>query len=104
MEQKEIIENNKLIANFIGDKWNPEDVPLDSLYYSDWNLLMKVVTKITKENMVAINFNLNGCLMEILDFHRKPILVVYEKLNTDNTVKNAIYSMVVKYINWRNKQ
>jgi hypothetical protein len=97
-------ENNKLIAEFLGAKYNQEEKLLyfDSIYqkkgknffydyelcyHSDWNWLMQVVEKIK-----PLNKNVNHHYLRLMN------MTLSEALNID-----YLYSNVVEFIKWYNE-
>ena len=110
-----IIENNKLIAEFlVNNEGNlvkirdgvystidDNEVPDDDLtindlkYHSDWNWLMRVVEKI--ESIKGTQIFINGISCEIM-FKGKVISKHF------NTKIEAVYNACVTFIDWYNKQ
>ena len=109
-----IIENNRLIAEFLG--YNEEIVNdevyftlpdmLESLsdeelhYHSDWNWLMEVVEKIESINFVV---NIREGHVSILNNGSKPPF--YTKSDfVEESKKEAVYNTCIEFIKWYNKQ
>lgn len=113
-------ENNKLIAEFMGDKkvnsisieefikipseerfqyngWFAEDLQ----YHSDWNWLMPVVEKIEHiENAdFVVYINVECCKITARETY--PNLVIIE---TAKTKIEATYKAIVEFIKWYNQQ
>jgi len=103
---EDIVEGNKLIAEFMGarlSKRNGEDavymfedaafpeyfrVTIYNKYHTDWNQLMKVVSKVG-ESYVKYN-----TLAEMKDLHEMTIFADIEK----------IWNLLVAFIKWYNTQ
>lgn len=127
MNKQEILEGNKLIAEFMGFKWvknNPKmiayigieggwSVPTDSTLYevgggnqelyfhSNWNWLMPVVEKVRDSNcMVSIRFNkqLNTTNTMIACFENK----WHKDINTSGVGIESTYKAIVVFIKWYN--
>ena len=127
MKQEEILENNKLISEFMGitnvEEFNnslcashPEEgiwyyEPLWYLdYHSDWSLLMPVVEKIEKDLSIATMMYVNTW-----DNRGRYMFTFYKELDTDGSIRNqlfkesvsgskieSIYNGVVEFIKWYN--
>ena len=106
-----IVENNKLIAEFMGWKENKDMevkltsggityyfqkndeacIPETMCYHSDWNWLMKVVEK---------------CLVGEAEYNedeaKKAIREIYESLCNINI--SSVYNACVEFIKWYNEQ
>ena len=119
-----IIENNKLIAEFlvnnegnlvkirdgvystIDDNEVPDnDLTINDLkYHEDWNWLMRVVEKIENlqdENNCAIyNVQTEQCFVEIIINHTSETIVEVDS----NSKIQAVYRACVEFIKWYNKQ
>ena len=90
-----IIENNKLIAEFMGG-YEPEEF---EDYHSDWNWLMEVVEKIENYNEYTnVFFAPEGCA---IDCH---IENGFSFSNDCDTKIEAVYSVCIEFIKWYNKQ
>ena len=119
-----IIENNKLIAEFlVNNEGNlvkirdgvystidDNEVPDDDLtindlkYHEDWNWLMRLVEKIENlqdENNCAIyNVQTEQCFVEIIINHTSETIVEVDS----NSKIQAVYRACVEFIKWYNKQ
>lgn len=109
MTKEEIIENNKLIAEFMG--YNPHykngifqgyelkpkiiTFPEHLKYHTSWDWLMSVVEKIWK---------ITDCRSSIFYFEANEELTIYGKTepSMDNNKENC-YSAVVEFIKWYNE-
>ena len=114
---KNIVENNKLIAEFLGYSQPHPDYPNTTywykkdcqpltilLFHSDWNWLMRVVEKIENlqdENNCAIyNVQIEQCFVEIIENHTSDTII-----STDaNSKLEAVYNACVEFIKWYNQQ
>lgn len=103
------IENNRLIAEFMGLGKLNADISLYTikniaypvnklLYHSDWNCLMEVVEKIRKfhNGTEPLNDTQIGQLLQLI-----------KKLNESLTLRNevsieAVYNACVEFIRWYN--
>ena len=125
-----IIENNKLIAEFLN--WEFDDLsetfetPFLKLvdphafgdeqfscklqdfeleFHSDWNWLMSVVEKIENlqdENNCAIyNVQIEQSFTEIIDNHTSET-IIYD-IDADSKIE-AVYNIVIEFIKWYNEQ
>ena len=120
MEEKEVLEGNKLIAEFMGvapvydDEYEMyqviqviEDVedeqhfftPKEMLFHSDWNWLMEVVDKLDYLGAKVTIGRMKGDIEYI------------DPLNAENKVEvgiacgvkiTAVYAAIVQFINWYN--
>ena len=110
-----IIENNKLIAEFLGFELTTDSISI--LYYtedrglkqlpkfhSNWNWLMSVVEKIENlqdENNCAIyNVQIEQSFTEIIDNHTSETIVEVDS----NSKIEAVYQSCVEFIKWYNEQ
>ena len=125
-----IIENNKLIAEFL--EWEFDDLsetfetPFLKLvephafgdeqfscklqdfeleFHTDWNWLMSVVEKIENlqdENNCAIyNVQIEQSFTEIIDNHTSET-IIYD-IDADSKIE-AVYNTVIEFIKWYNEQ
>ena len=127
---KNIIENNKLIAEFMGvfDKilstsnihsWSDapfyyttedtrekviKNISKYSKYSKDWNWLMKVVEKIEsiEYGIYQVDILQEGC--KILERCRLLIDKRVGKLESDTTKIESVYLACVEFIKWYNEQ
>ena len=121
---KNIVENNKLIAEFLVNNEgglvkleenifstiDEFEIPDDYLtikdlkYHKDWNWLMKVVEKIENlqdENNCAIyNVQTEQCFVEIIINHTSETIVEVDS----NSKIQAVYDACVEFIKWYNEQ
>lgn len=106
-----VIENNKLIAEFMTKE--PEVLKrdlnkagtLESMqYHSSWDWLMPVVDKIEdfleEHSMALFNVQIEQCWCEILDNKTSDTIAQGE----GNNKLDATYDAVVQFIKWYNKQ
>ena len=120
-----IIENNKLIAEFlvknegglvklkenIFSTIDEFEIPDDYLtlkdlkYHKDWNRLMSVVEKIENlqdENNCAIyNVQIEQSFTEIIDNHTSETIIY--NIDADSKIE-AVYNTVIEFIKWYNEQ
>lgn len=114
---KNIVENNKLIAEFLGYSQPHPDYPNTTywykkdcqpitilLFHSDWSWLMRVVDKIEgfeDENRCAkYNIKIEQCFVEIIENHTSDTII-----STDaNSKLEAVHNACVEFIQWYNQQ
>ena len=123
MENQTILEGNKLIAEFMGGKYDkdtnfpihPNDIWLPThgivncatiesgngriiQYHTSWDWLMPVVEKIE-------NFN-DGCTLCIIEDERCHINTQtnFEVDSVGYTKIEAVYNAIIEFIKWYNKQ
>ena len=112
-----IVENNKLIAEFLGYSHPHPDYPDTTYWYKkdcqpltilsfdyDWSWLMKVVEKIEgfeDENRCAkYNVNIQQCFVEIIENHTSETIIEVDC----NSKIQAVHNACVEFIKWYNKQ
>lgn len=111
MEEKEILEGNILIANFIKAKISksklgtvaPAGFDILFKYHSSWDSLMPVIEKISKEN----NFVLSSVGMWACYINRKDSDDMSDSICDRGGFEPLIMNVwhcVVDYIKWREKQ
>ena len=122
MNKKEILENNKLVALFMGadflfrngnkydqlfwwhDK-NNTTICLNNLdYHKNWNRLMSVVEKISKDKNVldiGITFNL-GCDIYFKDLEINEVPNCWTEF--EETMIDCVYQSCIKFIKWQRKR
>ena len=106
------IENNKLIAEFMGlnlhqGVWRKSTLATerkickeDALkYYSDWNWLMKVVEKIESLNYI---FEIKTTWCRIKEIGTGSVIVL--RWEEDRTKIGAVYNACIDFINFYNEQ
>lgn len=113
IKMENIIENNKLIAEFMGkEKCKRCEIdcggyyfgaliftPLEMKYNNSWDWLMPVVEKINQDYVgFRIKFGNVNCLVDVFDNLKNP--PVKKIINPD--AKTAIYTAVVEFIKWYN--
>jgi hypothetical protein len=112
MTQEEILEYNKMCAEFLGVDINfstevykdskstlrqyihgkPKSEPL--LFHSDWNWIMEVVEAIEKiYHIQGVEINGNCCLIKTYTFHK----------HRSETKKEAVVQAINKFLIWYNK-
>ena len=107
------MEDNKLIAEFMGSKVTINNYFVNGMYQtlkdeelkynSDWNWLMEVVEKI--ESLTDINSN--GCFMvlESIGFNAKFIFDDGTRILKDNKGESkiqSVYNACIEFIKWYN--
>lgn len=124
MTQEEILEGNKLIAEFMGaekvDK-HPQSKStvvtfklgkttiVSSLgnfkFHSSWDWLMPIVEKIQHmDNKFEVNIDFQIHLMGAVELHINHKRVFGMTAFEPGTLINAVYEGVVEFIKWYNKQ
>lgn len=108
---KNIIENNKLIAEFMGLKMYTDgiswfDKSFNSLkkYHKSWDWLMPVIEKIEESCSTTLHFY-SVKSMSIENYHFEILGCANDFENTthgDNKIK-VVYDNVIKFIKWYNK-
>jgi hypothetical protein len=112
----QIIENNKLLAKFMGcyqnnegfwgfentpnhKKWNNDRFLDCTKYDTDWNWLMQVVEKIENYNeFTNVLFAPQGCAIDVY------IENGFAFSNDCNTKIEAVYNACVEFVKWYNNQ
>lgn len=117
MALTEIIEGNKLIAEFMGAKlktynlsnlpyyqmkdkthWMPERL----VYHSSWDWLMPVVEKIRNDHFV--NIEMYGAFVCVWITKDKDLPKTHQKIYSEHTdAIMATYGAVIQFIQWHNK-
>lgn len=117
---KEILKNNKLIAEFMGDTFhtnimigmdhcdeawlrNLDNEYYDSLYYhKSWDWLMPVVEKIEKTNYVKIVGNHCSINKSLHKEFNNWVCNIGMTFAPCETKLEAVHTAVIKFINWYN--
>ena len=107
-----IVENNKLFAEFLGYSQPHPDYPNTTywykkdcqpltilLFHSDWNWLMEVVEKIERLGYV-FEIKITGC--RINQIENGSIIVL--RWEEDKTKIEAVYNACLEFIKWYNEQ
>jgi hypothetical protein len=99
MTQEEILEGNKLIAEFMGLPVHEEYFRgIDACkYHSDWNLLMPIVEKIES---LGYSFEIELFSCYVID--SKTLSTIIE-CHYNSKIKST-YQAVVEFIKWYNQQ
>jgi len=88
---KDIVENNKLIAEFMGVKHLYSTVRLETLkYHSDWNWLMEVLDKIYKMDLYYDKY---------IDYNSSMFTSGKIELSTNI---HSVHGACVEFIKWYN--
>lgn len=115
MTQKEIIEGNKLIAEFMGITWHgnntvsgyPSVIPFDmgvttietTKFHSSWDWLMPVVEKIHAQTDIWVTIMYHSCKIHwMTQGIHEPIL--FEEMPTID----AVYNTILSFLTWYNQQ
>lgn len=116
---KNVIENNKLIAKFMGDYFdtglepayfihnNKEYEIKDCLYHCNWDWLMPVLEKILNDNKSCANMGAKGYLSFVPEKYIFSMLD--DQINgvaTDSEISliEAVYKAVVEFIKKQNEK
>ena len=121
MTQEQIMENNKLMAEFmglkiqghpydlhhdwiwitVGDKtWTPVcELDSEFLYHSSWDWLMPVVDKI--ESLEDYDVNMYGEQTDIVEWKNDKYII---KANNGKSRLENTYNAVVEFIKWYNEK
>lgn len=116
---KNIVESNKLIAEFLNVKMHPcetieklkflsmEERGLyngyfveDLKYHEDWNWLMKVVEKIESLDFI---FEILSTRVDIADYRVIAFKKRFEPIIKETKIE-AVYNACVEFIKWYNEQ
>ena len=116
--QKQITENNKLLAEFLGFELTTDSISI--LYYtedrglkqlpkfnSDWNWLMQVVEKIEDENFKDEAKNCVSFLIKIVNTDCQIVDIFKDRFEINiygNTKIEAVYNACVEFVKWYNEQ
>jgi len=118
MEKKEILEGNKLIAKFMGGKYNKEVsfklkedeiwIPIhcktnimELKYHSSWDWLMPVLIKVV--SMKEYYEFRKGYMWPYMEGNPMACFSITQKHDTNLTFE-IIYKEVIKFIKWYNKE
>lgn len=119
MTQEEIIEGNKLIAAFIGAKWNGEYFeyekgyrmrPDELCYHTSFDWLMPVVEKINNSMVGEMWFRTiiapTQCDISVYAHGGMSVPMRQPRIHVGAKDKmiDAVYECVVKFIQWYNQQ
>jgi hypothetical protein len=111
-----IVENNKLIAEFMGNQldtveniyWIDDNIigkygfaPDELVYNTDWNWLMSVVKKIETLNYDFKILGGNWVIITDIDPDRNEGEEIIEIGGKESKLK-AVYTAVIEFINWYN--
>jgi hypothetical protein len=116
---EEILEGNKLIAQFMGDyfdtglepsyyiRYNQEYKLEDSQFHSSWDWIMPVVDKINGmgkaysfaifKTYVSLTVEKGGKVFKDYSF------AFSEYITTEQTGKQAAFKLIVKFVKWENE-
>jgi len=119
--EKEILEGNKLMAEFMGAEWKKDDygdfgyffpdyshrptAETALKYHTSWDWIMPVVEKIgTKPICFNVNINtFDGCGIYD-DNYKRTAQGVTMSGGINGTLIQSTWKCVVQFINWYNKQ
>lgn len=114
MKENEIIEGNKMIAEFVGyvevdgikfDLPHNRDHAHEYEYHSSWDWLMPVVEKIENKQLCSVCIKSKGTRIRVFNFETLDgtIFEAYPKNNTQDATKLSVtYSAVIRFIEWYN--
>ena len=119
LTKEEILEGNKLIAEFIGDyfdtglepsyyiRYNQEYKLEDSQFHSSWDWIMPVVDKINAmgkaysfaifKTYVSLTVEKGGKVFKDFSF------AYSEYITAEQTGKEAAFKLLVKFVKWENE-
>lgn len=115
MTQQEILENNKLIAEFLGLTITTDGISLFDTnykplakYHESWNDLMPVVEKIQStwrnEDIFVVTIKSKHCLITLEKFLYKPLDIAYSSVKMNEPLINAVWHAVIEFIKWYNEE
>lgn len=107
MNYKEITDGNELINEFMGLKDNiPHDHQGVYLYYTSWEWIMPVLTKISNHKSVdTISICLNcGCDICFKGLEVTQIPNCWTECSKEKSLIECCFESVVKFIKWYNQQ
>lgn len=119
-----IIENNKLIAEFMGWKENKDMevkltsggityyfqkndeacIPETMCYHSDWNWLMSVVEKINTIDEDRFTVQIFSMDTYIYDSKDRNFIIKTELIYNPDELIKSVYNTCVEFIKWYNEQ
>ena len=110
---KNIVENNKLFAEFLGYSQPHPDYPNTTywykkdyqpltilLFHSDWNWLMRVVEKIESLGYTVTIAGVMCKVTKVLDLENSIVSYV---LGDKSRKLELIYTTMVEFVKWHNK-
>ena len=114
MTDQQIIDNNKLIAEFDGLPkrtngntfyyYKRKSTPCESLHYhDDWNWLIPVVEKIGNTRVESIKFFTVEITNEYTMIKGRVHTIIYN-VSIEKSMRAATYKAVVEFIKWYNKK
>lgn len=114
MKQQEIIENNKLIAEFMELNHSAfylhpyergrMNIEKDAKYHYSWHWIMPVVEKIGTTTMhdVTMKADIESVFCQIMCYDKEGV-VVNDIFNGTDNLLGCTYGAVVEFINWYNQ-
>lgn len=101
IEQKgiDVESGNKLIAEFMGVRWNNEpNSSIETKYHSSWDWLMPVVEKINSGWKYDVIIFRTSC-----HINDELQVIVESNIGKDEKLIDCVWQAVIKFIQWHNQ-